>query len=143
MVFWLVLLAFAINLNAATISISEPVVVRHSITYPVTVDKMSKTEFFNWALKRNASAKAEWDSKYEYAGSKYIYGSKEVMKTKSTGSSTGRSTTSLLGISTGPGVRYSRAITQRYTVPTRTLNPNFRHPGPLTIINPYVKPKSR
>ncbi len=135
------ILALAANLDAATITISPPVVVRSVITYPDNVSKMSKAEFFSWATKRNREAEARWEVMYDYAGSKYLYGSKEIMKTESRGVTTGRSTTSLLGTSASPGIRYSRVTTQRHSVPTRTLNPDFRHPGPLTIINPYVKPK--
>ncbi len=127
------------SVKAATITISEPVAVM--APYPEDVSEMSQAEFYAWAVARNAKASAGWAKAYEDAGPKYLYGSERIMTVEAKASSTGSSTISALGISTGPGQRgYSSRVRER-VLPRRWNNPDFRHPGPLTIINPYVKPR--
>ena len=51
------------------------------------------------------------------------------------------STVTPLSISNSPGKSYSTTKRQKRTISYRYKNPDFVHPGPLTIINPYVLPK--
>lgn len=104
--------------------------------YPKETLTMNKTQFFNWATQYNNQAKRAWFSNYNKE-SKYYYGSKEI----TTINSSGNLTRSIISIGS-KRKQISNTRTQEQIVPYRYNNPNYIHPGPLTIINPYVSPKT-
>ena len=110
------------------------------IKYPKETLNMSKIEFFNWATDQNKQAKEAWTKEFN-KDYQYNYGSKQIETTETSGSSSGTSVISPLSISQSPGKSYSTTTKTKSFVPYRYKNPDFRHPGPLTIINPYVKSK--
>ncbi len=127
------------SVKATTITISGPVAVM--APYPADVAEMSQGEFYEWAIARNAKASTDWNKAYEAAGSKYLYGSERLTTVDAEARSTGSSTVSAFGIRTGPGRQNYNSKVRDRVLPSRWNNPDFRHPGPLTIINPYVKPR--
>ncbi len=134
------LIVLAANLKSATITIS-PYVTLTPVTYPDNVAEMSQDEFYTWATNRNKKVSTEWETKYKAAGDKYIYGSYRASTVNSKSSSTSSSTMMAYGVNSGPGRQYFTSKTQDKLIPTRRLNPHFRHPGPLTLVNPYVRPR--
>ncbi len=131
----------AANLKATTLTISPPGISFIPVIYPDNVAEMSQSEFYIWATNRNKKARSSWWTKYNEAGDKYILGSYRVRAVNSKGSTTGSSITTSYGINNSPGSQYFSSKVKDYLVPTRYLNPKFRHPGPLMLINPYVKPR--
>ncbi len=109
------------------------------IKYPEKTLTMSKVEFYQWAVDQNKQAQEAWTKEFN-KGYQYIHGSKIIETIKKSGYNSG-STITPLSISKNPG-RFSSTIKrQKRKVSYRYKNPDFKHPGPLTIINPYVKPK--
>ena len=127
------------SVKATTITISEPVAVM--APYPENVSEMSQAEFYDWAVARNAKARAGWAHAYKAAGPKYTYGSERLTTVEASSYNTGSSTRTGFGVSTGPGQRSYSSRVRKRVLPRQWNNPDFRHPGPLTIINPYVKPR--
>ncbi len=112
------------------------------VKYPKKTLNMSKIEFFIWAVDRNKRAQDAWTKEFD-ADDLYTYGSKQVETSETTGYNSGSSTVTPLSISQSPGVSLSTTKKTKRFIPYRYKNPDFRHPGPLTIINPYVQPKKQ
>ena len=110
------------------------------IKYPEKTYSMNESDFYKWAVGRNKRARIKWERKFN-KGYQYNYSSKEVEVRDASGFSTGKTTATPLSISRGPSKFSSTIKVNKRTVPYSYKNPNFRHPGPLTLINPYVKPK--
>ncbi len=114
------------------------------VKYPEKTLNMSKAEFFNWAVDRNKKAQDAWTKDYNKdIDNLYNYGSKQIETSETSGFSSGKSTISPLSVSQSPGKSYSTTKKTKSFVPYRYKNPDFRHPGPLTIINPYIQPKKQ
>ncbi len=112
------------------------------LSYPKETLNMSKVEFFNWAVNRNKLARETWTKEYnKNIDDLYNYGSRQIEVSETTGSSSGTSIITPLSVSQSPGYFSSTTRIKRYTNFYRYKNPNFRHPGPLTLINPYVSPR--
>ncbi len=112
------------------------------VKYPEKTYSMSKAEFFNWAVAQNKRAQDAWTKEFK-KGYQYNYSSKQIETLETTGSSSGTSVISPLSISQSPGRFSSTTKKTKSFVPYRYKNPDFKHPGPLTIINPYVQPKKQ
>ena len=99
------------------------------VKYPNKVDGMNDVEFFQWAVTRNQRARKAWEAKAAALPPKYF--NTPVRITEGRVSVRGRG-----GQRGGFGVR-------SYTRYYRFQNPDYTSPGPLTIVNPYVKPKTK
>ncbi len=106
------------------------------IKYPEKTYSMSKDDFYQWAVNENKQAEIQWIKEFN-EGYQYNYGSKIIETLNTQGFNSG---TSLISINTGSGVSSSTVKRSKKTVPYRHKNPDFKHPGPLTIINPFVRP---
>ncbi len=141
----LVLLAILVFLGVCTfadaaspLKISPPVNVFEPVTYPDKVVGMTDAEFFKWATAKNKAARADWKERYYLAGDKYIVHKRKTTKSRYTGMGNMQSV-----IMTGGkiGDTDGESFTQQYESTYRYANPDFRHPGPLTIVNPYFRKK--
>jgi len=113
----------------------------YPVKYPENVDSMTDSEFQEWATKKNNVARKNWDSKFK-DGYQYNYGSKTIVTSEVIGFNTGGSTITPTTITNDPGKSASSTKIEKHSVPYRYNNPDFKHPGPLTLVNPYVKPKN-
>ncbi len=109
------------------------------IKYPEKTLTMSKVEFYQWAVNENKQAKESWIKEFN-KGYQYIYASKQVEISDTSGFNSG---TSFISIGNNPSKSSSITKKTKRTVPYRYKNPDFKHPGPLTLINPYVQPKKK
>ena len=66
--------------------------------------------------------------------------SRQIEETEVSGYSTGTSTITPLSVNQSPGSFSSTVKKRNQVIPYRYKNPDFKHPGPLTIINPYISP---
>ncbi len=135
----LIILGVCTYANAAPpVKISPPVNVFYPVTYPDSVSKMTDTEFFKWATARNKASRADWQERYFLAGDEYVTHNRMTTKSRYTGMGSMQSV-----IVTGGklGKTGGRSFTQQYKSTYRYKNPNFRHPGSLTLINPYFRKK--
>ena len=126
------------SVKATTITISDTAVMA---PYPANVAEMSQEEFYDWAVARNAKARTGWWAAYEAAGPKFLYGTEKITRTRSGSLTTGSSFVSPFGVAMGAGEHSFKSTISQKSKTWQRPNPDFRHPGPLTIINPYVKPR--
>ena len=112
------------------------------VKYPQKTINMTGDEFYQWATEENKKAQEKWDNEFK-KGIPYYYVSKEIETTKTFGYNSGRTTVTPITINTSPGKSSSIVKRQKQTVPYRYKNPNFSYPGPLTIVNPFIKPKEK
>ena len=111
------------------------------VEYPKETLNMTDAQYYEWATSRNKDEKKSWDEKFDDQY-KYIHGSSVVTTKSKEGLSSGMVVTPMTASSTG-GKEYSNETTTEKNVSYRYLNPDFVHPGPLTIVNPFVKPKKQ
>ncbi len=120
------------------LKISPPVDVFYPAEYPDNVSEITDAEFFEWATAKNKASRADWAKRYEAAGSPYLIQRRKTMKSRYTGLGGNRGV-----IVTGGslGKTGGKLYSQQYEETYRFQNQDFRHPGPLTLVNPYVRPK--
>jgi len=96
------------------------------LSYPDEVYRMTDGEFYAWATEQNVKARAEWDEWYKTAPPRWIgYGVTDYEQSRRG--------------------RYFGSNAERGSVRSyekRFLNPDYVA-RPLTIINPYCKPRSK
>ena len=108
--------------------------------YPTNVKSMTDEEFFRWATSRNKIEENNWFHKAALSPPRYKTVRVRVTKSKFHSSTSGTSEVTANGYITTPE-RTSGAVTHETREYTRRYNnPNYSWQGPLTIINPYVRP---
>ncbi len=108
--------------------------------YPVNVKSMTDEQFFQWATIWNLVAANAWE--VEAAKSpRYINARVLVTKSKARILASGNSQSSANGYTILPNNTQGSATSKTYEYTRQYANPNYSWPGPLTIINPYVRPK--
>ena len=112
------------------------------IKYPKETLQMSKAQFYNWAVDQNKQAQKKWTKEFN-EGYQYNYGSRETETTNTYGFNSGKSVITPLSVSNDPNTFSTTVKKQKRKTYYRYKNPDFRHPGPLTIINPFVRPKKQ
>jgi hypothetical protein len=148
----LVLLLFATACPAQIIvSVSDQV--PPPVKYPPEVYKMTDAEFFKWATEYNKAQADDWKKrKSEIQEPEFLTGT-ETVTTTEYGGSYGRLSYGygygggyFARSSYGCGSRYGgsfdgSSVQRTGTYPWRRPNPAYVGPGPLVIVNPYVRPK--
>ncbi len=109
--------------------------------YPANVKSMTDKQFFKWATKRNAAATDAWFNEAALSPPRYKTVKVQVTKGKSSTRMTGNSGTTVNGYTTLPKRVSGSSTHETYEYTRRYMNPSYSWPGPLTIINPYVRPK--
>jgi hypothetical protein len=99
------------------------------VDYPEYTKTMTRQEFYNWATRQNKQAEEAWFSNNEL---EYIDYSKEITTIDG-------NTPSLISVNSK---KTDKSVITKHTLPYRYKNPDYKWPGPLTIINPYIKPSS-
>jgi hypothetical protein len=113
------------------------------VKYPAEVAKMTDAEFYVWATQQNAAAVSAWKAKKAaLTEPEYLDGTEKTEHGFKEGyGDSGNATVVFNPTYLGNDAKYygwdKRVTTTRKT---RYPNPNYTSPGPLTIINPYVKP---
>jgi len=161
------LLAVAVSCQAQ-ISVSDQL--PPPVKYPAEVYKMTDAEFYNWAVKFNQAQIDDWKKrKAEIKEPEYLTGTEKVTVTEYSGLSGpsygygcggyggyggyggGYFARSPYG-SGGCGPRFGygdygygdsfggSSVRRTGEYPWRRPNPDYVGPGPLVIVNPYVKP---
>lgn len=105
------------------------------VKYPDSVKKMTNAEFYKWATKENKIREDAWFSKASTLPSRTYTSNGIVHKGVDVYTSSGN--THILTTPKNSTSTYSR---ESYEVRHQFVNPNYKWQGPLTIINPYVKP---
>ena len=107
----------------ARITISEPLPPQPT-SYPSEVYSMTDAEFFKWATDQNIEARTEWEKWYKTAPPRWInYGVIDYKQSRR---------------GSYFGSNYEQGSIRHYG--RRFLNPDYAS-RPLTIINPYCRPK--
>lgn len=105
--------------------------------YPAAVYKMTNAEFFEWASAYNLAQLEDWKKrKAAIAEPEYLTGSETVTTCEYNYGYFARSPRYGHGGYGGHGVPV-----QQVTYPRRWPNPFYVGPGPLVIVNPYVRPR--
>jgi len=122
---------------------SQPAVKQESafpVKYPARTRSMTDREFFKWATDRNAKATEAWFNEASLSP-QYITTKVRVTKTNASTRAAGNSGTTVDGYTALPKRASGTSTHETYEYNRRYVNPNHSWPGPLTIINPYVRPK--
>ena len=123
--------------TAGEVYISPPVTVFIPAPYPTNVKSMTQQEFYVWATQRNKQAEQEWHQK---ASNPFYNSLGTLTRSNTNGSNTGAYVTPY-GATIQPGQSYEKTTVESFDYQNRFVNPDYIAPGPLTIINPFVKPK--
>jgi len=146
-----VLLAAAVSCQAR-ISVSDQL--PPPVKYPAEVYKMTDAEFYNWAVKFNQAQANDWKKrKAEIKEPEYLTGEEEVTTREYSGSygpsyggyfARSPDGCGLGGCGSqfgdGGGSVSGSSVQRKGIYPWRRLNPAYVGPGPLIIVNPYVRP---
>jgi hypothetical protein len=150
-IFWAVILIVLLTFATVAISLSDaadqvptlapsPVSYGMPAKYPVNVKSMTDKQFFRWATRRNAAATDAWFSEAALSP-RYTTGKVLITKGESSTRAIGNSGSTINGYTTLPKNATGSATYETREYSHRYNNPNYSWPGPLTIINPYVRPR--
>jgi hypothetical protein len=121
------------------------------VSYPPEVYRMTDAQFFEWATERNKGALDDWQRrKAAIKEPEYISGSESVVTSDTAGYDNRffggwwayPDATRRVPYFAEPNDYGESSVHRSLTVPRRWPNPRYSSPGPLTLVNPYVRPKA-